>query len=62
MPFKSQAQRKLFLAKIQRGEMSQETFDRWESETVGKLPEVAPSRNPAKIGRVGKIKRIARRK
>jgi len=33
MPFKSQAQRKLFYAKAARGEMSRKTVKEWEQET-----------------------------
>lgn len=39
MPFKSEAQRKLFQRKVARGEISYETFKKWESETGDtKLP------------------------
>lgn len=40
MPFKSEAQRAKFAEMVKEGKMSQETFDRWQSETPpGKLPE-----------------------
>lgn len=40
MPFRSQAQRKFFYAKMQRGEIPRETVKRWEEHTPkGKLPE-----------------------
>jgi hypothetical protein len=41
MPFKSEAQRKLFHAKADRGEISQETVHEWEHATKNKksLPE-----------------------
>lgn len=40
MPFKSKAQRRLFHALKNRGEMSQKTIDKWERETKDKsLPE-----------------------
>ncbi len=40
MPFKSEAQRRLFYAKAKRGEMSKATVKRWEDETPKKkLPE-----------------------
>jgi len=39
MPFKSESQRRKFYAMLERGEISQETFDKWEKETKGKLPE-----------------------
>jgi hypothetical protein len=47
MPFKSKAQRRLFYAKEEHGELSKATVDEWEKATKGKkLPE-----------RVGKKKR-----
>jgi hypothetical protein len=41
MPFKSKAQRRLFWAKVGRGEISKEKAEEWEHETPnkGKLPE-----------------------
>jgi len=41
MPFKSEAQRRLFHAKANRGEISEETVKRWEAHTSKgkKLPE-----------------------
>lgn len=41
MPFKSEAQRKLFHAKADRGEISKETVHEWEHATKNKkeLPE-----------------------
>lgn len=40
MPFKSEAQRRLFFAKHRRGEISKKTLDEWQDETRGKkLPE-----------------------
>lgn len=41
MPFKSEAQRRLFWAKVNRGEISKETAEEWEHATPkkGKLPE-----------------------
>jgi hypothetical protein len=40
MPFKSQAQRRLFFAKYRRGEISKKTLDEWQDETRGKkLPD-----------------------
>lgn len=40
MPWKSEAQRRLFYAMASRGEISQETLERWKRETGGrKLPE-----------------------
>ena len=40
MPFKSEAQRRKFGALVKEGKMSQDTFNKWQSETPkGKLPE-----------------------
>jgi hypothetical protein len=41
MPFKSKAQRRLFWAKVGRGEISKEKAEEWEKETPNKekLPE-----------------------
>lgn len=39
MPFKSQAQRRLFYAKAARGEISQETVQEFERATKRRLPE-----------------------
>ena len=43
MPFKSEAQRRLFFALERRGEISKHTLDKWQDETrqqkKGKLPE-----------------------
>ena len=40
MPFKSEAQRRLFWAKVNKGEMPKSTAERWEKETPDdkKLP------------------------
>lgn len=40
MPFKSEAQRRKFAEMVEQGKMSQETFNRWQSETPeGNLPD-----------------------
>ncbi len=40
MPFKSEAQRRLFYVKEKSGEISKNTVEHWEQETKGKkLPE-----------------------
>lgn len=39
MPFKSEAQRRLFYAKSRRGEISPQTVQQWEEETQKDLPE-----------------------
>jgi len=46
MPFKSQAQRAKFASLVKEGKMSQETFDKWQSETPknAKLPKRALTR------------------
>jgi|PlaIllAssembly_1097288.scaffolds.fasta_scaffold00046_8 hypothetical protein len=36
MPFKSEAQRRLFWAKVGRGEISRETAEKWEAHTPNK--------------------------
>jgi len=36
MPFKSEAQRRLFWAKVNKGEMPKSTAERWEKETLNK--------------------------
>jgi len=38
-PFKSEAQRKLFYAKAERGEIPESTVREYEHETHGNLPE-----------------------
>jgi hypothetical protein len=39
MPFKSKAQRRLFYAKMNRGEISKKTIDEWEKDTPKNIPE-----------------------
>ncbi len=39
MPFKSEAQRRKFASLVEQGKMSQETFNQWDKETKGKIPE-----------------------
>lgn len=50
MPFKSQAQRRLFYAKAKRGEISQGTLHEWTEASSGRrLPErVKPKPRPFK--------------
>lgn len=38
MPFKSEAQRNKFYTLVKEGKMSQETLDKWESETPKDKP------------------------
>lgn len=47
MAFKSTAQRAKFASLVKEGKMSQETFDKWMSETPkgAKLPKRAPARS-----------------
>ncbi len=48
MPFKSESQKRRFRELVAEGKMSQETYDKWESETTsGKLPERATKKGPA---------------
>lgn len=47
MPFKSQAQRRLFYAKARRGEISKKTVKEWEAHTPkSKLPERVKQAEP----------------
>jgi len=46
MPFKSEAQRRLFWAKVGRGEMKRSTAKHWEKATKGKLPEKVSQMGP----------------
>jgi len=39
MPFKSEAQRRKFAAMVKKGEITQKTFDEWNSETPKNIPE-----------------------
>ena len=54
MPFKSQAQRKLFYAKESRGELPKGTAAKWEAHTpAGKLPEHVKKASSIKIPKGG---------
>ena len=57
MPFRSQSQRRLFYAKMKRGEISKKTVAEWESETRGKLPERAKKKRRQKIHALHKTAR-----
>lgn len=72
MPFKSESQRRLFWAKVNRGEIKRGTAEEWESHTPkGKLPykakkegamdKYAAAEKIAKMSEAGKVlaKRIA---
>lgn len=57
MPFKSEAQRRKFGQLVKDGKMSQETFDKWNSETPKtKLPEKISTTNKGQIRSVRKTK------
>lgn len=57
MPFKSQAQRAKFVQLVKEGKMSQETFDKWQSETgETKLPKKAPVKTKGLIRGVRKTR------
>lgn len=57
MPWKSEAQRRLFYAMASRGEITQETLERWKRETGDrKLPERV-SKDAIKRRRERKMKR-----
>ena len=62
MPFKSQAQRRLFYAKARRGEISQATVDRWEAHTPKgkKLPEKAKKSSQEKAAELGAFSLVGR--
>lgn len=55
MPFKSKAQRRLFYAMKNRGEMSQKTIDHWEESTPNKIPEKVPHKKESSFYERGKI-------
>lgn len=57
MPFKSEAQRRKFAELVKQGKLKQETFNEWNSATVGKIPEhVKKSTRKPKIKNVRVIK------
>jgi len=57
MPFKSQAQRAKFAQLVKEGKMSQETFDKWQSETgETKLPKKATVKTKGLIRGVRKTR------
>jgi len=39
MPFKSKSQRRLFYAKMNKGEIDKKTVEEWEKETPKNIPE-----------------------
>lgn len=62
MPFKSIAQKKKFEQLVADGKMSQDTFNKWESETPkGKLPErIGPKKE--KFTSMEQVKNYSKRK
>lgn len=58
MPFKSLKQRAKFLQLVSEGKMSQETFDKWEKETVEKKLPVRVKQVPKTL--VAVVKRPRR--
>jgi len=57
MPFKSEAQRRKFASMVKKGEISQKTFDEWNSETPKNIPE-----RKSKPKTVEDLKKIAKAK
>lgn len=56
MPFKSESQRRLFYAKMKRGEISRATVDEWEKETGSKkLPKYVKGGKRGKRGHSGDV-------
>jgi len=57
IPFKSQAQRAKFAQLVKDGKMSQETFDKWQSETTDKnLPKKALYKPKGQVRGVRKVR------
>lgn len=57
MPFKSEAQRRKFASMVKKGEISQKTFNEWNSETPKDIPE-----RKSKPKSVEDLKKIAKAK
>jgi len=57
MPFKSEAQRRKFGAMVKKGEITQKTFDEWNSETPKNIPE-----RKKKAKTIAEMKAIAKKK
>lgn len=57
MPFKSEAQRRKFRDLVRKGEISQATYDEWESETPAKIPERAPKKRGGTVRGIRKPRR-----
>lgn len=58
MPFVSKKQRAKFYALKEEGKMSQETIDKWESETPKKIPERSTKKPQKTIKFLKDIKKI----
>jgi len=57
MPFKSEAQRRKFGQLVSEGKMSQETFDKWQSETPSKkLPEKVQPKSKSQVRTTRRVK------
>ncbi len=57
MPWKSEAQRRLFYAMASRGEISQETLERWKRETGDRKLPKRVSKDAIKRRRERKMRR-----
>jgi hypothetical protein len=63
MPFRSEAQRRLFAAKVASGEITQAQYDEWESASPKKLPEKVGPRSRAKpSNKIGTIQVIGKKR
>lgn len=72
MPFKSEAQRRKFAELVSQGKMKQSTFDEWNKNTPGNLPEKVRKTNEKGPGKklspwdvpksIEELKQIAKRK
>ncbi len=56
-PFRSMAQRRKFASMVEKGEISQKTFDEWNSETPKNIPE-----RKSKPKTLNDLKKIAKAK
>jgi len=56
-PFRSMAQRRKFASMVEKGEISQKTFDEWNSETPKNIPE-----RKSKPKTLNDLKKIAQKK
>ncbi len=58
MPFKSEAQRKMFLQLVKEGKMSQAVYDKWEAETPNTpLPKKADYKPKGQVRGVRRVKK-----